>query len=82
MGFSREAPGQFTVSLVDRALAEALFAAGLEKQLKRTDLPAPVRATLVDAQAKLWRAIAATRAAADQGKDWTRLRRRPDARRA
>lgn len=40
---------------------QALFAAGLEKQLERRDLPADVRSVLRDAQAKLWRAIAATR---------------------
>ncbi len=41
---------------------QALFAAGLERQLRRDDLPPPVRAHLVAAQATLWRAIAATRA--------------------
>ncbi len=41
---------------------QALFAAGLDRQLKRTDLPAPVRATLAHAQTTLWRAIKATRA--------------------
>ncbi len=41
---------------------QALFAAGLERQLRRTDLPASVRAHLVAAQATLWRAIEATRA--------------------
>jgi len=41
---------------------QALFAAGLERQLARTDLPASTRAVLTDAQARLWRAITATRA--------------------
>ena len=41
---------------------QALLAAGLERQLRRTDLPAPVRATLTSAQTRLWRAIQATRA--------------------
>ena len=41
---------------------QALLAAGLERQLGRTDLPAPVRRKLETAQAALWRAIAATRA--------------------
>lgn len=41
---------------------QALFAAGLERQLARADLPPRVRATLTDAQTRLWRAIEATRA--------------------
>ena len=41
---------------------QALFAAGLERQLARHDLPAATRAILIDAQTKLWRAIEATRA--------------------
>ncbi|NYT41966.1 hypothetical protein HZY97_14445 [Sphingomonas sp. R-74633] len=41
---------------------QALFAAGLERQLARTDLPPATRAVLKDAQSKLWRAIQATRA--------------------
>ncbi|MBW6526933.1 hypothetical protein KZ813_08805 [Sphingomonas sp. RHCKR7] len=41
---------------------QALFAAGLERQLKRRDLPASTRTVLTEAQARLWRAIAATRA--------------------
>jgi hypothetical protein len=41
---------------------QALFAAGLERQLARTDLPPATRAVLRDAQAKLWKAIEATRA--------------------
>lgn len=40
---------------------QALLAAGLERQIARTDLPAPVRTRLVAAQAALWRAIEATR---------------------
>ena len=41
---------------------QALFAAGLERQLRRHDLPAPVRAHLLQAQRILWAAIGATRA--------------------
>ena len=41
---------------------QALMAAGLERQLTRTDLPSPVRAHLIAAQSTLWRAIEATRA--------------------
>jgi glycogen debranching enzyme len=41
---------------------QALFAAGLERQLARTDLPPATRAVLKDAQTRLWRAIQATRA--------------------
>ena len=41
---------------------QALFAAGLERQLARRDLPTGVRARLVTAQSSLWRAIRATRA--------------------
>jgi hypothetical protein len=40
---------------------QALLAAGLERQLARCDLPTPLRAKLVAAQAALWRAIRATR---------------------
>ncbi len=40
---------------------QALFAAGLERQLARRDLPPAVRAKLVTAQASLWRVIRATR---------------------
>ncbi len=41
---------------------QALFAAGLERQLARRDLPSSTRAVLTRAQATLWRAINATRA--------------------
>ncbi|RZM33738.1 MAG: hypothetical protein EOP67_20790, partial [Sphingomonas sp.] len=41
---------------------QALLAAGLARQIGRTDLPAPVRRKLQAAQTVLWRAIAATRA--------------------
>jgi hypothetical protein len=41
---------------------QALFAAGLARQLARADLPPLTRATLIDAQTRLWRAIEATRA--------------------
>lgn len=44
---------------------QALFAAGLERQLARKDLPAKTRAVLSDAQARLWRAINAARATAN-----------------
>jgi hypothetical protein len=40
---------------------QALLAAGLERQLQRTDLPAATRTRLRTAQAALWRAIAAGR---------------------
>jgi hypothetical protein len=41
---------------------QALFAAGLARQLERTDLPATARAHLLEAQRSLWTAINATRA--------------------
>jgi hypothetical protein len=41
---------------------QALFAAGLARQLARGDLPQGVRAHLIEAQRTLWNAIAATRA--------------------
>lgn len=41
---------------------QALFAAGLERQLQRDGLPPSTRTVLVRAQADLWRAIGATRA--------------------
>ncbi len=41
---------------------QALFAAGLERQLARRDLPKSVRARLITAQSSLWRVIRATRA--------------------
>lgn len=41
---------------------QALLAAGLERQLARTDLPATTRATLMRAQDDLWRVIKAARA--------------------
>jgi glycogen debranching enzyme len=40
---------------------QALFASGLERQLRRTDLPASVRQHLRAAQQTLWQAIRATR---------------------
>jgi hypothetical protein len=40
---------------------QALFASGLQRQLRRTDLPEPVRQHLLAAQQTLWRAIRATR---------------------
>ena len=44
---------------------QALFAAGLERQLARRDLPPATRARLRDAQARLWRVIDAARATAN-----------------
>lgn len=44
---------------------QALFAAGLARQLKRHDLPARLRTALVGAQHTLWAAIEATRAMAN-----------------
>ncbi|KQR81376.1 hypothetical protein [Sphingomonas sp. Leaf343] len=41
---------------------QALFAAGLERQLARPDLPTSTRSVLARAQSTLWRAISATRA--------------------
>jgi hypothetical protein len=41
---------------------QALFAAGLARQLERRDLPPPVRSRLLAAQRRLWSAIEATRA--------------------
>ena len=40
---------------------QALFAAGLERQLQRDDLPPAVHAHLIEAQRLLWSAITATR---------------------
>ncbi len=40
---------------------QALFAAGLERQLRRDDLPAGVRARLLEARATVWAAIEQTR---------------------
>lgn len=40
---------------------QAVLAAGLERQLARTDLPADVRARLRAAQARLWRSIESTK---------------------
>ncbi len=44
---------------------QALFAAGLARQLRRTDLPASVRSSLQAAQRTLWRVIEATRSMAN-----------------
>lgn len=58
--------GRFTPAAYHGAVVwswqQALFAAGLERQLARSDLPAKTRTVLTTAQARLWRAIAATRA--------------------
>lgn len=62
----REVQDRFTPAAYHGAVVwswqQALFAAGLARQLARTDLPPATRAVLRDAQAKLWRAIEATRA--------------------
>lgn len=44
---------------------QAMFAAGLERQLARKDLPAKTRTLLKNAQTKLWTAINASRATAN-----------------
>ena len=41
---------------------QALLAAGLERQLQRTDLPAATRQQLTDAQTRLWQVITSTNA--------------------
>ncbi len=41
---------------------QAVLAAGLERQLRRPDLPSPVKQRMLSAQARLWRAIEAGRA--------------------
>jgi hypothetical protein len=62
----RDVQARFTPAAYHGAVVwswqQALLAAGLERQLARCDLPAPLRARLVAAQAELWRAIRATRA--------------------
>jgi hypothetical protein len=62
----REVQDRFTPAAYHGAVVwswqQALFAAGLERQLARKDLPLAARTVLRDAQAKLWRAIQATRA--------------------
>ena len=63
---SAEVQARFTPAAYHGAVVwswqQALFAAGLERQLARRDLPASTRRVLTDAQATLWRAIEATRA--------------------
>lgn len=63
---STEVQDRFTPAAYHGAVVwswqQALFAAGLERQLARTDLPPATRAVLKDAQTRLWRAIQATRA--------------------
>lgn len=63
---SPEAQARFTPAAYHGAVVwswqQALLAAGLERQLARTDLPPATRARLGAAQAGLWRAIEATRA--------------------
>lgn len=62
----KEAQARFNSSAYHGAVVwswqQALFAAGLERQLARQDLPGDVRSRLVTAQAALWRAISASRA--------------------
>ncbi len=41
---------------------QALLAAGLKRQLQRTDLPTDTRQHLIDSQARLWQVIASTNA--------------------
>lgn len=57
---ARFTPGAYHGTVV-WSWQQALFAAGLARQLQRNDLPPPVRATLTQAQATLWRAIRASR---------------------
>lgn len=63
---SEEVRARFTPAAYHGAVVwswqQALFAAGLERQLRRRDLPAATRVRLTGAQATLWRAIRATRA--------------------
>ncbi|WP_288935023.1 hypothetical protein [uncultured Sphingomonas sp.] len=62
----REVQARFTPAAYHGAVVwswqQALFAAGLARQLARTDLPPSTRRTLTEAQGALWRAIQATRA--------------------
>ena len=62
----REAQARFTSGAYHGTVVwswhQALMAAGLERQLKRRDLPEATRSRLLSAQSALWRAIAATRA--------------------
>ena len=58
---ARFSPGAYHGTVV-WSWQQALMAAGLERQLRRTDLPPATRARLMTAQATLWRAIEATRA--------------------
>lgn len=66
---SPQAQAKFTPAAYHGAVVwswqQALFAAGLQRQLARHDLPSTTRARLLDAQATLWRAIGATRAYAN-----------------
>ncbi|MBJ6120751.1 hypothetical protein [Sphingomonas mollis] len=62
----RTTQGRFTPAAYHGAVVwswqQAMMAAGLERQLTRTDLPTATRRRLVAAQSALWRAIAASRA--------------------
>ncbi len=53
---------RFRVEPEELPQAATLFAAGLERQLARRDLPRDVRSRLVAAQTALWRVIGASRA--------------------
>ena len=61
----RETQERFTPASYHGAVVwswqQAMMAAGLERQLTRTDLPTATRGRLRAAQAALWRAIAASR---------------------
>ncbi len=63
---SREVQARFTPAAYHGTVVwswqQALLAAGLERQLARRDLPQATRTRLRQAQARLWRAISATRA--------------------
>lgn len=58
---SRFGPGAYHGTVV-WSWQQAMLAAGLERQLQRTDLPAATRARLKAVQTMLWRKIQATRA--------------------
>ncbi len=57
---ARFTPGAYHGAVV-WSWQQALLAAGIERQLGRQDLPAPVRTRLIAAQTALWRVIGATR---------------------
>ncbi len=57
-------PGAYH-GLVVWSWQQAVLAAGLDRQLARTGLPAPLRTQLTDARTQLWQAITATKAVAN-----------------